>query len=65
MTVWRVRKCQHEKNEFVCVRMGDGPGLTLTNFDIAYVMNQVEQQDQRAPFQNRIRVESRLRKSRY
>jgi len=65
-TVWRVRKCNHKKNEFVCVRMGEGAGLTLTTFDIAYVMNQVEYQERSAPFQDRFRVQSRLRrKSRY
>ena len=62
-TTWRVRQCLHKKNEFVCVRMSEGEGITLTNFAIFYVMNQVKRQAQDTPFQNRFRVTSRLRKN--
>ena len=63
-TRWRVRRTINDKNEFVCVRVEEGPGINITNFAVKYVMNCYNEQVQLTPFEQRTSVGSRLRRRR-
>ena len=47
-STWKVRSVIHEKNEFVCLRIGpkNAKGPNKDNFSVGYVMKQVSEADE-------------------
>ena len=49
-STWRVRSCDHKRNEFRCVRIkpDNARGPNVDNFSIGYVMEQITEQKELA-----------------